>query len=114
MILQLDRERYKTRWWLIHDGSPLNRIARCFVEAIDQNMRPWALVTPASKGIGLALTRHLLQTTKVPIVATARKDLDQVRENVFADLKGVDESRLTVLPLDVTGRYASHWLQDAH
>lgn len=68
-------------------------------------MRPWALVTPASKGIGLALTRHILQTTKVPVVATARKDLDQARENILSGLEDVDESRLKVLPLDVTGMF---------
>lgn len=66
-------------------------------------MRPWALITPASKGIGLALSRRILQTTKVPIIATARKDLDQTKEQILQDLSDVDESRVTVLPLDVTG-----------
>ena len=66
-------------------------------------MRPWALVTPASKGIGLALTRHLLKSTKIPILATARKDLNKVREHILSGLDGVDESRLNVQPLDVTG-----------
>ncbi|SMY23746.1 unnamed protein product [Zymoseptoria tritici ST99CH_1A5] len=63
-------------------------------------MQPWALVTPASRGIGLELARRLLQTTTVPIVATARKDLDQTRENVLAGLKDVKEDRLHVLELD--------------
>ena len=66
-------------------------------------MRPWALITPASKGIGLALSRRILQTTKVPIIATARKDPDQTKEHILQDLRDVDESRVTVLPLDVTG-----------
>ncbi|GAB7331127.1 hypothetical protein MBLNU13_g02608t1 [Cladosporium sp. NU13] len=51
-------------------------------------MQPWALVSPASRGIGLELARRLLQTTKVPIVATARKDLDQARENILHGLDG--------------------------
>lgn len=67
-------------------------------------MQPWALVSPASRGIGLELARQLLQTTKVPIVATARKDLDQTRENVLTGLKGVDEDRLHVLRVDVLGK----------
>lgn len=68
-------------------------------------MQPWALVTPASRGIGLELARRLLQTTKVPIVATARKDLDQTRENILHGLDGVSEDRLHVLKIDVLGRY---------
>ena len=66
-------------------------------------MQPWALVSPASRGIGLELARRLLQTTKVPIVATARKDLDQTRENVLRGLDDVDENRLQVLKVDVLG-----------
>ena len=66
-------------------------------------MQPWALVSPASRGIGLELARRLLQTTKVPIVATARKDLDQTRENVLQGLDGVNEDRLHVLKIDVLG-----------
>ena len=71
-------------------------------------MQPWALVTPASRGIGLELARRLLQTTNVPVIATARKDLDQTKENVLQGLKGqdgkdVDETRLSVLAVDVLG-----------
>ena len=66
-------------------------------------MRPWALVTPASRGIGLELARRLLQTTNVPVVATARKDLDQTKENVLSGLKDVKEDRLSVLQVDVLG-----------
>ena len=66
-------------------------------------MQPWALITPASRGIGLELARRLLQTTNVPIVATARKDLEQVKENALTGLNSVDESRLKVLKVDVLG-----------
>lgn len=68
-------------------------------------MQPWALVSPASRGIGLELARRLLQTTKLPVVATARKDLDQTRENILYGLDGVSEDRLHVLNVDVLGRY---------
>ena len=63
----------------------------------------WCLVTPASRGIGFALTRHLLLTTAVPVVATARRDIDGTRQNILNGLKGVDANRLTVLEVDVTG-----------
>lgn len=66
-------------------------------------MKPFALVTPSSRGIGLELARRLLQTTNVPIVATARKDLDQTKENILSRLKHVPEDRLHVLRLDVLG-----------
>lgn len=68
-------------------------------------MKPFALVTPSSRGIGLELARRLLQTTNVPIVATARKDLDQTKENVLSGLKDVKEDRLHVLKLDVLGEH---------
>lgn len=70
----------------------------------DTAMQPWALVSPASRGIGLELTRRLLQTTNVPVVATARKDVDQTRKNVLSGLQGVKEDRLHVVKLDVLGK----------
>jgi NAD(P)-dependent dehydrogenase (short-subunit alcohol dehydrogenase family) len=64
-------------------------------------MQPWALITPASKGIGFALARRILQSTNVPVVATARKDQDQTKKKLLDGLKDIDESRLTVLRVDV-------------
>lgn len=66
-------------------------------------MQPWALVSPASRGIGLELSRRLLQTTNVPVVATARRNLDQARENILSGLRDVKEDRLHVVKLDVLG-----------
>jgi NAD(P)-dependent dehydrogenase (short-subunit alcohol dehydrogenase family) len=71
-------------------------------------MQPWALVTPASRGIGLELARRLLRTTDIPIVTSARKDLDQTRENLLSGLDGVSEDRLHVLKVDVLGHWAFH------
>src|ERR1700712_2975640 len=68
-------------------------------------MKPWTLISPASRGIGLALARRVLQTMNAPVVTTARKDLDQTRENILKDLPGVDEGRLKVLEMDVLGAY---------
>lgn len=64
--------------------------------------RPWALVSPASRGIGLQLARRILQTTNGPVVATARKELDRTKGEILNGLK-VDESRLDVLKVDVLG-----------
>ncbi|MCJ1401664.1 hypothetical protein MMC11_004881 [Xylographa trunciseda] len=62
---------------------------------------PWILTTPASRGIGLHLTRHLLRNTPLPIIATARTDLDGARARILDGLD-VDPQRLEVLQLDVT------------
>lgn len=65
----------------------------------------WILVTPSSRGIGFALTRHMLRNlpASVPIVATARSDLGGVKENLLASLE-LSESqsgRLDVQECDV-------------
>ena len=65
----------------------------------------WSLVCPASRGIGFQLTRHLLQTTKIPVVATARKDVIAVKKSILEDLKDVGPDRLTVLEVDVAGKF---------
>jgi NAD(P)-dependent dehydrogenase (short-subunit alcohol dehydrogenase family) len=65
-------------------------------------MAPWTLISPASRGIGFALARRVLQSTRAPVVATARKDLDKTKEELLEGLN-VDEQRLTVLKLDVLG-----------
>ncbi|KAI1779367.1 NAD(P)-binding protein [Hypoxylon cercidicola] len=48
--------------------------------------KPWILVSPASRGIGHALTRHLLRTTTAPILATARTDASGVRASILNSL----------------------------
>ena len=65
-------------------------------------MPPWSMISPASRGIGFALARRVLQSTNAPVVATARKDLDKTKERLLEGLK-IDEARLRVLRLDVTG-----------
>lgn len=67
-------------------------------------MPRWALVSPASRGIGLELARRLLRTTDLPLIATARGDLHETRENILEGFgSGVDDNRLEVLKLDVCG-----------
>ncbi|KAJ4369137.1 hypothetical protein N0V83_006221 [Neocucurbitaria cava] len=63
-------------------------------------MSPWSLISPASRGIGFALARRVLQTTNAPVVATARKDPDKTKADLLEGLD-IDEKRLEVLKLDV-------------
>lgn len=65
-------------------------------------VQPWIFVSPASRGIGLQLTRRLLATTNLPVVATARTKLDHTRTQILKGLE-IDHKRLHVLQVDVTG-----------
>ena len=62
----------------------------------------WALVTPASRGIGFALTRHLLNTTptSLPVVATARSDPEGTKSRILDGLDSSHSSRLDVQKVD--------------
>ena len=63
-----------------------------------------SLVCPANRGISFYLTRHLLQTTKISVVATTRKDIEGVKKAILDDMKGIDKDRLTVLEVDATSK----------
>jgi len=67
-------------------------------------MAPWSIVSPASRGIGFALARRVLQTTKAPLVVTARSELENTKKKLLYGLN-VDESRLTMLEVDVLGMF---------
>ena len=64
--------------------------------------KPWLLVSPASRGIGLQLARRLLKTTELPLIATARDDVKTTSEQIVDGLD-IDKQRLEVMKLDVTG-----------
>ncbi|KXJ93972.1 hypothetical protein Micbo1qcDRAFT_172841 [Microdochium bolleyi] len=81
--------------------------------------KPWVFISPSSRGIGLAVTRHLLRNTTLPILATTRShDTSAAKESLLDSLKhhhhqqqqgqhhdGAHQdasSRLHVLQLDVT------------
>lgn len=66
--------------------------------------KPWLLVSPASRGIGLQLARRLLKSTDLPVIATARKDVEGTNRQILDGLD-VDSKRLEVLKLDVTGTF---------
>lgn len=69
-------------------------------------MNPWAIVAPASRGIGRAVAREILQTTSCSVVATARRKPDDVKRTILSDLN-VEPSRLYVLTMDFLGNYGS-------
>ncbi|KAE8410715.1 hypothetical protein BDV36DRAFT_302505 [Aspergillus pseudocaelatus] len=63
----------------------------------------FAIVTPASRGIGFAFARHLLQHTNLPIIATARRDHDGLRHRLLCGIQNsAAEGRLHVFDVDVT------------
>lgn len=64
----------------------------------------FALVTPASRGLGFAFAQQLLTKTDLPVVATARRNCADVRDKILSS-KGIPqnpEQRLRVLEVDVT------------
>lgn len=64
----------------------------------------WILVTPASRGIGFAITRHLLATTpsSIPIISTTRaSDPQSTKEALLADLELPYDSSEASSRLDV-------------
>ena len=64
---------------------------------------PFAFVCPSTQGISLALTRRLLLTTNLPVYATYRSGSpEEVARDILSPLKDVDDSRLTLIPLDLT------------
>lgn len=66
-------------------------------------MSNFILTTPSSRGIGFAITRLLLTSTTLPIIATARKDVERAKQSLLEGLKDVDPERLHVRTVDVTG-----------
>jgi NAD(P)-dependent dehydrogenase (short-subunit alcohol dehydrogenase family) len=65
-------------------------------------MPPWSLISPASRGIGFALARRVLQTTNAPVVVTARKDLAKAKKELLEGID-IDDERLTMMEIDVLG-----------
>ncbi|KAG9258674.1 uncharacterized protein F5Z01DRAFT_632748 [Emericellopsis atlantica] len=65
---------------------------------------PWIFLCPSSRGIGHALTRRLLLTTSLPILATSRRDPSSTKSSLLADLPSASDlaPRLSIVNLDVT------------
>jgi NAD(P)-dependent dehydrogenase (short-subunit alcohol dehydrogenase family) len=66
-------------------------------------MQPFILIAPASRGLSLALTRHYLQTTNLPVFASHRDvSDDDMRAKVLSSLPHVDPTRLNLLRVELT------------
>ena len=64
---------------------------------------PVIFIAPASRGLSLALTRHYLRTTDLPVYATHRSpSTDDIHHRMLADLPNVDSKRLHLLPMELT------------
>lgn len=70
---------------------------------------PWIFISPSSRGIGHALTRRLLQTTSLPILASTRRDPSSTKASILDGLQsqgggGFEDlaPRLSIVTLDVT------------
>jgi len=65
---------------------------------------PFNLTIPSTRGLSLALSRQLLTKTPFPLIATSRNPqaLSETKSKILDGLD-VDEERVTVLHVDVTG-----------
>lgn len=65
----------------------------------------FALVTPASRGLGFAFAQQLLTRTELPVIATARRNCSELQEQLLSskDMPRGAEQRLRILQVDVTG-----------
>ncbi|CAI7627561.1 unnamed protein product [Penicillium bialowiezense] len=64
----------------------------------------FALVTPASRGLGFAFAQQLLARTELPVIATARENCRELQERLLSSdaVPRNSEKRLRVLKVDVT------------
>ena len=71
----------------------------------------FALVTPASRGLGFAFAQQLLTRTELPVIATARKNCDELEERLLSSngMPKDAEQRLRILQVDVTGTKAAQF-----
>jgi NAD(P)-dependent dehydrogenase (short-subunit alcohol dehydrogenase family) len=61
----------------------------------------FSLVLPASRGVGFTMARQVLKSTDLPVVATARRDLNDARDRIL-DGTDVSKDRLRMVEIDVT------------
>lgn len=67
------------------------------------SLNPFVLVTPATRGLSLALTREFLRTTNVPVYASYRTGKpEDVKNHILAPLNDVDPRRLRLLNIELT------------
>ncbi|KAJ5379303.1 hypothetical protein N7509_012422 [Penicillium cosmopolitanum] len=75
----------------------------------------FALVAPASRGLGLAFAQQLLTRTELPVVATTRKDCAGVRDRILTgkNVPSSAERRLRLFEVDVKDESTISSMADA-
>lgn len=66
----------------------------------------FAIVTPASRGLGFAFAQQLLTHTTLPVIATTRRDCNRFRDHLLEKVRNETsdaDKRLKVLKVDVIG-----------
>lgn len=65
---------------------------------------PWIFICPSSRGVGYAVTRRLLATTSLPILATTRHDTSATKSALLEGFSNSEDvaSRLSIVKCDVT------------
>ncbi|KAK2466490.1 hypothetical protein APHAL10511_002132 [Amanita phalloides] len=69
--------------------------------------KPFLLVAPATRGLSLALTRHLLSSTNYPVYATHRSESpEEIKRHILESVEHADPARLHLLRLDLTSEHS--------
>ena len=72
-------------------------------------LKPFALVTPSTRGLSAALTRSLLSKSELPVYATYRNGHpESVKDELLRPLDGIDPSRLNMIHLDLEDEQSIH------
>ena len=65
-------------------------------------LKPFALVTPSTRGLSAALTRRLLAKSELPVYATYRQgNPERVKDVLLRPLDSIDPTRLNMIHLDL-------------
>lgn len=66
-------------------------------------VNPFILISPATRGLSRALTRHYLRTTNLPVYASHRaNNPEAVKNDILSPLSDVDPTRLKLLEIELT------------
>ena len=72
-------------------------------------LKPFALITPSTRGLSAALTRCLLAKSELPVYATYRQGHpEEVKTELLRPLDGVDPSRLNMIHLNLEDERTIH------
>ncbi|KIJ32382.1 hypothetical protein M422DRAFT_783504 [Sphaerobolus stellatus SS14] len=77
-------------------------------------MKPYVFISPATRGLSLALTRYYLANTTMPVFATHRApNPTEIRSRILDHLPNDIAHRLTLIPLELTDESSIKAVVDA-